>query len=436
MHLRWSLAIFVPFLAAAMACGGGTLAPASSATPSSMPGVLPSPTVQPTSTPRSGPQAEQTGVLAIVNGTLIDGTGADPVPNAYVIVRDGRVAEMGTGQPLALPPDATVIDAKGGSILPGLGDAHVHITRQVAGMGTMLATDGLVPWVRSGITLLRDVGTAPIAFPSVAQFVDSLRKEGKAPRVAWAGPLITTVGGYPLTRARYAVSGQEIASAEEGRQLVEHLADGGAKVIKLALEHGYYRDEGWPILSLDEVKAITETAHQRGLLVTAHVTSLDEVRLALDGGVDNLAHTPLEPLPDDMIQEMLRKGMGMVTTASIWAPDFSDKAAANAKRYMDAGGLVALGTDFGCCDQPPGIEALLQEMEFLLRNGFTPRQLIVAATRSVALVSNLGDQVGTIQAAKIADIIVVEGDPLVNIETLRNVRTVSLGGRLVFERTP
>lgn len=428
LHRRWPLAVLTFTLAViAAACDGGGGAPTATPTPylGRGPALL--------GTPQATIVEAQAGALVIVNGTLIDGTGAAPVPNAYVVVQGDRVSEVGSGEPALVPDGARVVDARGGTILPGLIDAHVHITRRVVGVGAMgISEDGLRPWLESGITTLRDVGTPPIVFPSVAQFVAGLTKNSKAPRVVWAGPIVTTVGGYPIPVPQYALVAREVATVDEARKAVVTLADGGAGVIKLGLERGYCRDEGWPLMPLDQVRAITDAAHRRGLLVTAHVTSVDEVRLALDGGVDNLAHAPLEPLSDELIQEMVGRGMGIATTASVWGC-FAEQAAANAKRYADAGGVIAVATDFGCCDQAPGMEPYLREMEFLLRAGLTPAQLLVAATRGGAVLSNLGDELGTIETGKLADIIIVEGDPLTDIGALRSVRTVVQGGRVVFE---
>jgi imidazolonepropionase-like amidohydrolase len=247
--------------------------------------------------------------------------------------------------------------------------------------------------------------------------------------------MVTAPGGYPISVPRYRDVGQEVSGVDAARALVNQLADGGARVIKLGLDKGYYSDEGWPLLSVEEVRAITETAHARGLLVTAHVTSVDEVRLAIDGGVDDLAHAPLELLPEDMIAEMLGKGITMVTTASVWGDRAAGaRAAANAKRYMDGGGVVALATDFGCCGQAPGIQTLLAEMQFLIGlGGFTPMQVLVAATRNGPVISGLGDEVGTIEAGKLADLIIVEGNPLSDLQALTSVRLVVQGGRVVVE---
>ena len=416
----------------AVACGSDA-GPSSTQTPMAVAtrtaSSVPSPSVSAEPLPLPAAQAS----LVIINGTIIDGSGADSVADGHVMIADGRISAVGRGQP-AIPQGATVVDARGGTIMPGLVDTHVHVARGVFAGGDPSGIDpgGLIPWLNAGMTTLRDVATPPGAFPGVKQAADGQTAAHEAPRVVWAGPMVTAVGGYPFTVPRYALVGEDVASVEEARQVVTGLADGGAGIVKLGLEQGYYANQGWALLSLDVVRAITETAHARGLRVTAHVTSIDEVRLALDGGVDDLAHAPLEPIPEEIMQEMLMKGIGMATTATVWGvANASAQAAANAKRYADAGGVVSIGTDYGCCGQAAGLPPYLQEMEFLRGAGMTPMQLLVAATRNGAIMANVGREVGTLEAGKIADIIVVEGDPLADLQALNNVRVVIQGGVVV-----
>jgi imidazolonepropionase-like amidohydrolase len=431
--LQTRLRVVLLGLLLGVACGGdgnGATDPTQTATPR--------PTARASASPSpSPPQPETPGpeVLIVLNGTLIDGTGASPVPNAYVVVEGDRIASIGTGEP-PVSRGGTIINARRGTIMPGLIDTHVHVARGIfAGEDGTIEPGGLLPWLSAGMTTLRDVATPSGAFPEVKRIADEQTTAHEAPRVVWAGPLVTAVGGYPFPVPRYAAVGEDVGSIDEARQVVTSLADGGAGVIKLGLEQGYYANLGWPLLSLDVVRAITETAHARGLRVTAHVTSVDEVRLALDGGVDDLAHAPLEPIPDEMMQEMLNRGTGMATTATVWGvASASVQAAANAKRYADAGGVVSVATDYGCCGQAAGLPPYLQEMQFLRGAGMTPMQLLVAATRSGAIMANVGQQVGTLEAGKIADIIVVDGDPLSELQALNHVSVVVQGGAVVVSR--
>jgi imidazolonepropionase-like amidohydrolase len=124
----------------------------------------------------------------------------------------------------------------------------------------------------------------------------------------------------------------------------------------------------------------------------------------------------------------------MATTATVWGvASASAQAAANAKRYADEGGIVGIRTDYGCCRQAAGLPPYLQEMQFLQGAGMTPMQLLVAATRSGAIMSNVGQDVGTIEPGKVADIIVVDGDPLSDLQALNSVIVVVQGGQVVVD---
>jgi imidazolonepropionase-like amidohydrolase len=368
------------------------------------------------------------GALAIINARLIDGTGAPALAKAHIITGNGRIIRVDiSNNPPSLPPGYEVVDAEGRTVIPGLIDGHVHVTRTLTGG----AETALLSFLEAGFTSLRDIGTATALLDPSVTLTEGLTEQGLSPRLFWAGPIITAENGYPLTLARYAPVGEAVASPEEAAALVGRLADEGARIIKIGLEKGYLADEGWPLLDLETVRAITDRAHERGMLVTAHITSMDELRVALDGGVDNLAHAPLEPIPDDMMREMLSQSIGIVTTATVWGAR-QEVAAANARRYADAGGVISIGTDYGCCNQVAGIEPYLREIQFLNQAGMTSMQLITAATRGGAVVAGIADDTGTIEAGKRADILILDRDPTVDLGALAEVRTVVLGGRVVF----
>lgn len=362
--------------------------------------------------------------MALLGGTLIDGTGTAPVEGAYVFIANGTVQDAGCCAELVdVPEGYEIVDVSGMTVMPGLIDGHVHVSR--AGGPDAGA---LRAFLNAGFTTLRDIGQPPGDVAASIAEAERLTAEGSAPRVVWAGPLVTVPGGYPLSVPRYADVGRAVASEEEGEALVDELAEAGARLVKLGLDRGYYGDSGWELLDVSIVRAIADRAHDHGMQVTAHVTGVEEVRLALDGGVDSIAHAPLEPLPDALITEMVQSGLGMVSTATVWGAN-QQIAAENARRYVEAGGSLSIGTDYGCCGQAPGIDSYLVEMGFLRSAGIGNTDLLVAATRGGAIVSNLGSETGTIESGKRADIIIVDGDPLADLGALRNLRTVTWAGR-------
>ncbi len=147
-------------------------------------------------------------MLLIHNGVLIDGTGAPPVSNAYVMVIGDHIVGIGAEDPSNISPGTRVIDAQGGTIMPGMIDTHVHVARGIfSGGAGSIDPGGLMPWLAAGMTTLRDVATPPGAFPDVKQVADGQAAAHEAPRVVWAGPMVTAAGGYPFTVPRYASVG-------------------------------------------------------------------------------------------------------------------------------------------------------------------------------------------------------------------------------------
>lgn len=173
-----------------------------------------------------------------------------------------------------------------------------------------------------------------------------------------------------------------------------------------------------------------ETAHQRDVPVAAHVSSLRDLRLVLEAGVDDFSHIVPEKFPGDVLEQM-------VTKKVYWVPTLETAGgydAGNLRAFMDAGGQVALGNDSGLLD---GIELgmPMREIEMMQAAGMTPMEIIVAATRNAAHVCDRDDTLGTLEVGKIADILVIYGDPLEDLHALMDVLLVIHRGVIVRETT-
>jgi imidazolonepropionase-like amidohydrolase len=176
------------------------------------------------------------------------------------------------------------------------------------------------------------------------------------------------------------------------------------------------------------VRAIAETAHRRGIPVTAHITLRRYLQVALDAGVDDCAHSIFDPLPDSMIRQMLGSGMALVPT--LMAQGKNGYSVENLLRFVDAGGKVAMGNDGGYI---AGLEIgmPIMELEAMQEAGMTPMQIIVAATKNAAEVCRLDKALGTIEFDKQADILVVRGNPLENLRALLDVERVIHAGTVI-----
>jgi len=366
--------------------------------------------------------AAGTGKIVVWNGTLIDGTGAAPLPDAAVVIEDGRITAVGSVQELLLPPDAKWVDAHGGTILPGVIDPHTHFTGPFWD-----GEDILSPWLQTGVTMIQDLGCIWFLVPFYRVKFAELQEP---PRVQFAGPIIAPEGGYPNDPF---LRGYGVDTVEEARAFVSQLIEKqGVDLIKIAVETGYetdYYEPGLPVLTPEQVAAITEEAHSRGVIVVAHATGPDELRIAVDNGVDVAAHAPIVPVPDSVFQDAIAHDVIMIGTAYAWDHGYtlSRQAAANAARYWQLGGRIAIGTDYPF--SPPSMP--FHEFELLSDAGIPNLDLIVAATKNSAAAIDREADLGTLEVGKIADVIVVAGDPLADIGAMMAVESVILGGEIV-----
>ncbi|KPL22297.1 MAG: hypothetical protein AMJ93_07505 [Anaerolineae bacterium SM23_84] len=353
------------------------------------------------------------GSPLVLIGTLIDGTGADPLRDAALVIREDRIVAVGLRRDLPIPPQAEVIDLRNATILPGFINTHVHNAYERRNLST---------WAREGVTTVRDLGER-LGFPYFTTR-DRLCTDLRRARVIAAGPLVTVPGGYPIAGNNF--QSLTVTSPEDARQKINQLIDDGADVIKITLTSG-----GAPSLSAEEAAAIVETAHQRGVPVSAHATQSENVERALDAGVDDIAHIATDPVPNDVLQRMVEADVS-------WVPTFEaldGRGRDNLRRFVEAGGRVALGNDAGYL-QGLEIGMPMREIEWMQEAGMTPMQIIVAATRNAAYVCNREGTLGTLEAGKFADVLVVDGDPLRDLEALANVRLVIHRGVIINRSEP
>jgi len=360
------------------------------------------------------------GNLALINGTLIDGTGGNPISKAAIIIEKDLITAVGKLSEMEPPPDAEIIDVKGATILPGFFNTHVHGGYSEYNLQT---------WAQSGVTTVRDVGANPKN--NLFYHRDRLLKNISNARLIAAGPMLTAPEGYPIAIFNSPV-GFELFSVEDARQKGEQLFDDGADVIKLTIESGALWNQKVPYLSHEVASEVVKVTHERGSKVTVHITVSQDLERALNAGVDDIAHMAVDTVPDKLIQRMVNENVYWVPTLELWKCTGSGNIAiSNLRKFVNAGGKVALGTDFEgyTCDWDLGMP--MTEIKAMQEAGMTPSQIIVAATKHGAYVCNLEDELGTLEAGKIADVIVVDGNPLEDMDNLMNIRMVIHSGDII-----
>jgi imidazolonepropionase-like amidohydrolase len=228
-----------------------------------------------------------------------------------------------------------------------------------------------------------------------------------------------------------------VTSPEDAREKVNGLIDAGADVIKVAIEDDL-QGRRWPMLSPEEIAAIVETAHARGVRVAAHVSRSQHVQMAIDAGVDDVNHMAVDYVATDRLNRMIELGMAWIPTLELWhgvsrwyGLSWDQTAERNLRRFVQAGGIVAMGTDFAGFTTPFDLGMPMTEIRLMHDAGMTPMQIIQAATRNGAAVCGLEDELGTIEPGKIADVIVIDGNPLEDIERFESVLIVIHNGVVI-----
>jgi len=404
----------------------------------------------------SGLLAAQTPI-AIVGATVVDGAGAAP-SRADVLIRGDRIEAVGVG--IAIPPDARVIRAEGHTLLPGLFDLHTHLPYSATDDFAGDWGKNLKAYLYCGVTSVVDVGTYVETFEPMRRLI----REGviAAPRIALAARL-TTPGGHGGEGGRGDLFSQEVLTPREGRSAIRRAIAYKPDIIKVFTDgwrYGFADD----MTSMREstLTAIVEQAHRDNLPVITHTVTLNGARIAARAGVDILGHGIGDADADgDLMDLIKRAGMTYVSTLAVYDSRKADigapllaaaigpvtglpapprASAARTKRWghllrnvaalRDGGVMIGAGTDSGETGAYHGW-ATLRELELMVEAGLTPMEALTAATGVSARALRVDAQRGTITAGKLADLMLVEGDPHQRIADVMNVRRVFLGGREV-----
>jgi imidazolonepropionase-like amidohydrolase len=403
-------------------------------------------------------------VYAVRASTLIDGTSAQPRHNVLIVVRGNKIESVSEGG--NSPDGAEVIDFPSDvTVLPGLIDTHTHIFLQGespaeggydanllkhpssyrAARATVAARRAL----EQGFTTLRDVETEGAGYGDVG--IKEAINDGyiPGPRMFVSTRAISVTGGYPLEGYNPDLVLPKGAQLADGpvqlRKAAREQIENGADWIKVYMTHRSWVDKeghlvSQPTLTVEELRAVVDEAHGQQRKVACHAYGGIGLHRALDGGCDSIEHGL--DLDDAAISQMRKQGTWLVPTLAVyytdWGPENTpegkrDRARAalhevSFKKAMKAGIKIAFGTDMGGI---PWTEPIAQEFNHMVKFGMSPMDAIKAATSKAADLLDMKGELGVIAPGAYADIIAVSGDPLANIDALKNVTFVMKDGKTV-----
>jgi imidazolonepropionase-like amidohydrolase len=393
----------------------------------------------------------------LMGGTLIDGTGAPPLRDAAVLVNDGRIEAVGPRHGRSWPENAEMIDITGMTLLPGLIDCHDHLADHSYALAHRWRLDEphstrhlrtatvLQQTLATGYTAVRDAAGLDAGFKRAME-------EGllQGPRVLLAVNIISPIGGIG---DRISPSGhtccvpadpslpEGVANGIDGvRTVVRTMVRAGADVIKCATTGGASSRPGHgpkdPAFTLEEMRALVDEAHTLGRRVMCHALGGPGLRIAIEAGVDSIEHGCYLDEDPELIPMMAEKGIFFVPTFTVYVfhrevspphvrvrgRDLQPHHIDSLHKALEAGIKVVAGTDAG--GHMHHINA--RELQYLMEAGMSPMQALQAATGWAAECLGLEHEIGTVQPGKLADLVVVDGDPLRDITVLQDVQRIKL----------
>jgi imidazolonepropionase-like amidohydrolase len=411
--------------------------------------------------------------------TLIDGNGGQPLPNAAMIIVDGRIQWTGPQSRLKAPAGAQVTHLAGKYVMPGIINLHGHLgntvdlTQDPRNFTRENVEKQLKLYASYGVTSVASMGTdGDLIFPMRAE-----QRAGRPhmTRIFTAGRGFTGVGGYPTTAQGMKGVPFEVGAAAEVDRDVAQLADKRVDLVKIWVDDHLGREKKIP---LDLAKAIIADGHKHGLKVAAHVFYLDDAKALIDAGLDGLAHSVRDkPVDDALIASMKKhgafqeaatltreestfifakpgpllddpfftRGISPTVIETLRSPAYQGKMAAdpdyskypgflktamqNLKKLADSGVTIGFGTDTG---PPARFQGFFEhwELQLMTEAGLTPMQVITAATHNAAAFLRAKD-LGTLEREKWADLIVLGKNPLEDIRNTRSIEMVMIAGNKI-----
>lgn len=408
----------------------------------------------------------QPGITVVKNGQLVDGTGKPAVPNAALVIENGLITYAGPAADAPAAPEARVIDAKGGTIMPGLIEAHIHLTyfnvTELQDLDIKFPVEYVTLQSAVNAKTALECGYTSARSGGCLHNIDVWMKKAieedmiPGPRLSASGREICGAGGLMDWNPDYRRIGMEgivfiVNGPEQARTAVRKLVKDGIEWVKTYptgdAASPDINDHHTLCMTFAEMHAVVATAHNHGLKVTGHCRARDGIYNALKAGYDAIEHGTF--MDAECLDLLLKRnvpmcpGLGFEKFSVDRGKDFGlsqrvidghqetlEAGAESARMVLKAGGTMGLGGDYGFGWTPHGTYA--QELTFFVNYlGFTPLQTITCATLAGAKMMGRAHELGTLENGKLADVLVVDGDVLKDISILEdrnNLLAVMQGG--------
>ena len=399
-------------------------------------------------TTTEAPRAAAEDVTALVGGRVQVAPETTAIADGVVVIRDGLIADVGRRADVRVPAGATVIDCAGGTVTAGFWNSHVHFMQPVWSDAATAPAERLTAALRAmltsyGVVRVLDTGSFPVNTDALRRRIEAGELSG--PAIMRASGSLVPVGGSPfyLLPARL----PEATSVSAVAALAETTIDRGAEGIKL-----FTGSSAAPrtivVMPIELVRAATEVAHRRGRFVIVHPGNSAGARVAIEGGVDILAHTfpsvtNLEPWDRTLPGLMRERGVALIPTMKLWPSELAKAgvppeitrivlgmAQEQLRAVIDVGGQVLFGTDVGyMTDYDP-----TDEYVYMQQAGMSYVQILTSLTTAPAARFGTASRAGRLAPGFVADVVVLDGDPAEDIRALAHVRATLRGGRIICRR--
>ena len=385
--------------------------------------------------------------LALIGAKIYPSPTEPAILNGTILVHDGRIVAIGPSAETKVPRDATIIDCKGLVVTAGFWNSHVHILppgllHAEKTPSPQLTSQLEAMFTRWGFTTVFDIGSVLENTTLIRHRIET--GEVKGPRILTTGEPFWGKGGTPVYVKGFLEANDinipEVESPEQGRERVERQIRDGADGVKIFA--GSVEADGILIMPLELAKPIAAEAHRAGKPVFAHPANLKGIELAIESGVDILAHTTPEggPWSPALIERLKAARTALIPTLTLWHVEtrnlspaefekgMNDVVLPQLRAYSEAGGQILFGTDVGYIEQFDTSE----EFSWMHRAAMSFPQILASLTTSPATRFGFAPQSGRIAKGMDADLVVLNADPSLDVTAFSKVRYTIRAGNIIY----